>query len=629
MTSPTARALVWAAGLLVPRVTRPEWKEEWDGELAALEEARAGGALGLPSPMGYAFGAFAHALWMRTEGWTVDSMFQDIKYSTRVLRKSPGFTLVATLTLALGIGANASIFSLVNGVMFRAPDQILEPGRLVQIARSYESAPRWDNFSWPAMRMIQAEAGAFSGIAGFSREQFILGRGTDTEQVVGQLVTGNYFEVLGVRASIGRLLQPTDDMTPGGHPVVVLSHELWHRRYSGDPSVVGSTIAVGTAPYEVLGVAPEGFVGVENLGAAPSMWVPVAQHPGWFGMSPFDQWGWSWVNLVGRLDEGATFQEARASMDVVQFRLREAYPANEDIEVLLAEGIGLDPEERTEAKQMAFILTLIVGVVLLLTCTNVANLFLARATARRGEVGVRMALGAGRGRLARQTLTESLILALLATTVAAPIVLSAETFLPLIFPFGLTGSVAPDARVLGFLVSVGIAAGLLLGAVPAWASSRRGVTEALRDAKSTGGRTKTRLQDFLVISQLGLSLGLVAGAALLGRSVMNARSAQPGFDPTGLVVGYMDLDLTGRYDEEAGLDLWNRLVTSAARIPGVQSATLANQTPIVGGHSRRTVRPAGRNDVEFEAESIVVGGDYFQTLGIPLLRGPSTRRCVR
>lgn len=621
MTSAIARALIWVAGLLLAPAERSEWKEEWDGELAALEEARAGGTAGLPSPARYALGAVTHVLWMKREGWTMDSLMQDLKYSTRILRKSPGFTVVATLTLALGIGANASIFSLVNSLLFRVPAGVSQPDRLVQIARSYEQAPRWDNFSWPATEAIRDEARAFSGVAGYARESFILGRGTQTEQVLGQLVTGNYFGVLGVRPSLGRLIQPMDDVTPGEHTVAVLSHELWLGRYGGDPSVVGSTIAVGATPYEVIGVAPAGFVGVENLGSPPAIFVPVAQRTGFDGMTPFAEWGWSWINLFGRMDEGVTVEEAQASMDVVQFRLREAYSGNAGIQVLLAEGLGLNPGERSGASQMAMILGLIVGVVLLLTCTNVANLFLARATARRGEVGVRMALGAGRGRLARQTMTESLLLALLATAVSAPIVLSAERFLPMVFPFGMTGSVAPDTRVLLFTVILGITAGVLLGAAPAWVLSRRGVTEALREAKSTGGRSTTRLQDFLVVGQLGLSLGLVAGAALLGRSVLNARSANPGFDPAGLVAGYLDLSLTGRYDVESGSTMWNRLVQAGAEIPGAESSTVASQTPIVGGHSRATVRPVGRDDVDYEAESIVVGGDYFATMGITLLRG--------
>ena len=196
------------------------------GELAALEYEHARGTTGLPDLLTYALGVVPHAPWMRTEGWTMDSMLQDLRFSTRVLLRSPGFTLVAAVTLALGIGANASIFSLVNGLMFRSPAGIHEPDRLVQIARSYESAPRWDNFSWPAMELIRDESRMLSGVAGYSGRSFVIGRGTETRQVPGQFVTGDYFAVLGVHPVVGRLVQPADDVNPGEHSVVVLSHSL-------------------------------------------------------------------------------------------------------------------------------------------------------------------------------------------------------------------------------------------------------------------------------------------------------------------------------------------------------------------------------------------------------------------
>ena len=570
VSSVPARIAVRAAGLLVPRGQRAEWSEEWLGELIALEEEHARGATGLPGLLAYALGAVPHALWMKTEGWTMDSMLQDLRFSTRVLLRSPGFTLVAAVTLALGIGANASIFSLVNGLMFRSPAGIHEPDRLVQIARSYESAPRWDNFSWPAMELIRDNARALSGVAGYSQRAFVIGRGTETRQVSGQFVSGDYFEVLGVQPVAGRLLQPADDVNPGEHTVVVLSHSLWASRFGADPSIVGTTIPIGAVSYEIVGVAPVGFAGPETIGTPPAIWVPGMQRPGFNGQALFDQWGASWLNLVGRMNDGVTFEEAEASMQVV-----------------------LSPRLRADAKQISIILVLIVGLVLLLTCTNVANLFLARAASRRSEVGVRMVLVANRGRLARQLITESVLLGLVATAIASPIVLAAGSFLPRLFPYSLNVPVGADARVLAFLLAVGIGAGLLFGAAPAWASSRRDVREALREGASTGGRRKTRLRDMLVISQLGLSLGLVAGAALLGRSVLNARSAQAGFEAEGLVAGYVDLEPTGRYDEELGRILWDRMVVAASQLPGVENATVANQVPIVGGTlSPRSALPA-------------------------------------
>ena len=617
--------IVRLAAWLVPGDRRAEWREEWLGELEALERARSQQPTseGLPSRIGFALGAIPHALWTMREEWTMEGLLQDLRFSARLLWRARGFTLVAALTLALGIGANASIFSLVNGLLLRAPGGIAEPDRLVQIARSYESAPRWDSFSWPAMKLIEREARTLSGVAGYQIVPLVLGRGSDAEPLLGQSVTGGYFEILGVRPLHGRVLQPADDLRPGAHPVVVLSHALWARRFGSDPAVIGSAVSIGASPYEVVGIAAEGFTGVETIGTPPALWISVMQHPRYASASslPTDHWGSSWLNVFGRMAEDVSFEEVRASMAVVSDRLRAASPVNEDMQALVVQGVGLDPGDRSEAETISFVLLLVVGLVLLLTCTNVANLFLARASTRRSEIGLRIALGAGRGRVARQLLTESLLLALLATVLAVPIVLAAGRFIPLMVPYALAVPVGADGRVFAFLATVGLAAGLLFGTVPAWASTRRDVAATLREGGATAGRPRTRLRDGLVVLQLGLSLGLVSGAALLGRSVMNASAARPGFEPTGLVAGVVNLGPTGRYDEPAGRDFFLRLRDAAEDLPGIRSATVASQLPIAGGHSRSTVQPLGRDDIGFEAEYTVVGERYFETMGIPILEG--------
>jgi putative ABC transport system permease protein len=616
-----ARWLLRASSLVVPAHRRLEWMEEWTAEVEALARSRRETDRDYPSMARFVAGALPHALWMRKEEWTMESVAQDVRFAARVLRRSPGFTAVAALTLALGIGANASIFSLVNGMLLRAPQGIAEPDRLVQIARSYDQAPRWDSFSWPAFELIRSESRGLSGVAGFQDQPFVLGRGAEAEQVLGQLVSGNFFEVLGARPYVGRLLRPSDDVSPGAHAVVVLSHALWTRRFGGDPEVVGQTIHLGGDSYEVVGVAAPGLTGVETIGTPPALWVPTMQHPPYYGELPFSRWGWSWIDVIGRLDGGVSFQQARASMDVVTTRLRDADSVNEDIRVLMAPGVGLDPDGRRQASQLSLLLAVIVGLVLLLTCTNVANLFLARATGRGPEFGVRVAIGAGRARLGRQILTESLLLAVVATLVAVPVVYSADRFLPALFPYALAVPVGADLRVYAFLVGIGLLAGLLFGAVPAWVESRRALADVIRDAASSGARRSTRVRDALVVGQLGLSLGLVSAAALLGRSVLNAHAARPGFEPEGLVVAWIDPAAAGREDEEEGRGLYRRLLDRMVDLPGIQRATLANQAPVVGGHSRSTVMPPGREDVAYEAERIVVGPEYFEGLGIPILRG--------
>ncbi len=623
---PGLDVLLRILSVMVPGRDRAEWLEEWRGELEALEQARVAGAVGLPGAIEFVVGAIPHAMWMRVEGWTVDSLLQDARYSFRMLTRAPGFAVVAALTLALGIGANASIFSLINGLVLRSPPAIQEAERLVQIGRSFEDDPKWDSWSWPALRVIAEEGRAFAAVGGSSGEAFVLGRGATAERVIGRLVTGNYFDLLGVNPHLGRLIQPSDDVEPGGHRVLVLSYDLWVRRYGSDPDIVGRSVDVGGEAWEVLGVTPPGFVGVENVGIYPEVYGPAVmnayiEQAG----SLTETWGWSWLDVVARLEEGVSFAEARASMDVVASRLRSIDPVHEGIMVELAEGVGLDPTDRAEATRMSTILAVIVVLVFLLTCTNVANLFLSRAAGRTTEVGVRIALGAGGGRLVRQLLTEGSLLAVLAMILSLPLVLSAGELLPRVMPYRVSVSLAPDARVFGFLVVIGIIAGLTLSVAPAWAALRSDAARTLREGSSTLRRSRSRLQDMLVVSQLALSLALVTGAALLGRSVLNAYNADPGFEADGLSAGYVGLYDTGRYDRETGQAFYRDMYEAAQRLPGVDGVTLASQLPLVAGQSRASVQPVGREDVSFEAEYNVVGPDYFETLGIPVLQGRALR----
>ncbi|HKJ01102.1 MAG TPA: ABC transporter permease, partial [Longimicrobiales bacterium] len=509
---------------------------------------------------------------------------------------------------------------------------IREPDRLVQIARSYDDAPRWDNWSWPAAHLIEEEGRVFSGVAGFSNAAFVLGRGEDAEAVPGQYVSAGFFSVLGVRPVLGRLLDASDEVAPGSHPVVVLSHGLWVRRFGSDPGVAGTAVSLGSTPYEIVGVAPPDFAGVDALGYTPDLWVPAYQRVDFRGRTPFDQWGSSWFYLFGRLQDGVTFAAAEAAMDPVSMSLRAASEENRQIRVLLAPGVGLSPDERADGRRVGWLLTGIATLVLLLTCANVGNLFLARATERIEEVGIRQALGAGRTRLVRQLVTESVALALVATALAVPLVVVVGGLLPSLLPWRLAVSLAPDARVFAFMAVVGVVAGLLFGALPSLAVSRRDVARTLREGGTTGGRQRTRLRDALVVGQLALSLGLVSGAALLGRSVLNARTADPGFDADHVLVGFLNLSATGRYGNDDIADFDERLVAQLQATPGIAAAAVGGQAPILGGHSRSTVAPADRLDDEnarFEAEYTVVTPDYFSTLGIPVLRGRTFREAAQ
>lgn len=627
--SPTlAHGFLRILAALVPADRRREWREEWEAELEALVEVRSSGrAEAHPGIVSFVVGALPHALWIRTEGWTMESVVQDLRYAARGLWRAPGFTLVAALTLALGIGANAAMFSLVNGLLLRPPAGIVEPERLVQIARSYDQAPRWDNWSWPNAELIRSEGeDVFSGVAGFSTGSFVMGRGDDAEAVLGQYVSGRYFSVLGVLPFLGRPIDPSDELAPGGHAVVVLGHGLWTRRFGADPGVIGRTVSIGSVPYEIVGVAPADFVGIDATGSTPQLFVPAYQRG---NAQLFEAWGSSWYYLFGRLADGVSFGTAAAAMDPVTMQVRAAHENNEGVRVLLAPGVGLTPEERAEAGRITLLLSAIAALVLLLTCANVGNLFLARATARAGDVGVRQALGASRGRLVRQLVTESLVLAVVATAFAVPVLGGASRLLPLLVPSPVNASLAPDTTVYLFLGGIGLLAGLLFGALPSWSVTRHDVARTLREGGTTGGRRRTRLRDALVVGQLALSLGLMSGAALLGRSILNARVVEPGFDPDGMVVAFTNLRSTGRHDDAAAvIGFQERVVEELSRTPGVASAAIAGQAPVVGGHSRSTVVPADRaNDPEagFEAEYTVVTPGYFETLDIRVLKGRTFR----
>ncbi len=625
-----ARGIVQAAALLVPRPHRGEWRAEWMAELVALRDHPRGhpGRPGdYPSPVPFALGALPHAWDVRRRHAPQRAAAADLRIALRSYTRRPGFALMVVLTLALGIGATGAVYSVVDGLLFRPAAGVEDPGRLVQIARSYDQDPRWDSWSWPAYRLLAAESRTLSEVAGSQRSTVVLGRGTDAVSIPAEMVTGTYFGLLGVRPHLGRLLGPSDDLRPGEHAVLVLSHRLWVRRYGADPGIVGRTVALGAQPHEVVGVAPPAFVGLETLARRPEVWLPTMQHPGWYGQLPFEEWGSSWIDLVGRMAEGATLAEVRTEASLLSTRLRAAWEGHEGIRVLVAGSPGMSPEDRREARRASWLLLGIVLTVLLLACSNVTNLFLARHEARRQELAIRGALGAGRRRIVALLVRECLLLAGVATVLALALLHGASGLLPSLVPYPVSISLAPDGAVWLLTVVTGLGAGLLCGAIPAWLRVQGEGQRLMPGPRERGSVRFGRLRDGLVVLQLGMSVALVASAALLGRSLANARTAQPGFEPAGLAAAFVDVEGTGRYEDQAdGLELMERVRAEALDDPRLQAVAVADQAPIVGGHSRATVRPADRPDHPgFEAERILVGDGYFETLGIPLLEGRSFR----
>lgn len=605
---------------LVPRSERSDWLAEWRGELSALERDGAG----IVRRLGFALGAVPHALSLHRSN-AGGAGLSDLRYAVRTLVRRPRFTGVAALTLALGIAVNAALVSLVEGLLVRAPAAVDDPDRLVQLARSYDDAPRWDNFSWPALEALRDADHLFAGVAGSTVRSFVLGEGAGAELAAGAYVTGDWFDVLGVRPHSGRLIQPADDL-PDAPPVVVVSHGLWTRLFGRDPAAVGSTLHLGGRPHRIVGVAPPGFTGVDKLGPAPQVFVPTATLPplGIPGHSIRAAWGFSWIDVVARLQPGRTATSARAGLDGVSMALREADDDDSALRVLLAEGVGLAPSERDEAVRLAWLMAVVSGLVLVLTCANVAGLFLARAVDRRSEFAVRRTLGAGGARIARQLLTESALLAALATALAAPLLALVGEHLPRIVPASVAVSFAPDGSVWLALAGLGLGAGLLFGGVPAVLVARRAPARGLGSGRTTtGSRGTHRLRDGLVVGQLAVSLGLLAGAGLLLRSVRAALDARPGFDPSGVLAAPLDLERTGRYEApEAQTAFLDRLVAAAEARPEIERAAVSSTAPFVGPFSRMSRAPVDAPpDGWVEAEAIYADAAWFDQLGLTVVEG--------
>jgi len=558
---------------------------------------------------------------------------QDLKFGMRMVTKNPGFSLLVIVTLGLGIGLNTAIFSLVNAVLFR-PLPFDDVERIVELNRG-----DWNQFfSYPDYLEYRDRSGIFSELSAWSYAPISIGSGETTELRFGQIVTGNYFSTLRVSAHRGRVLTPDDDRTPGQHPVAVISFGYWQSNYGADPAVVGRDISLNGGVYRIIGVAPEGFVGAYPA-FAPDVWVPMmmeAQIMPEGGQLESRRSGW--LRTIGRLAPGVTLQQAQARLDQFTPSLKQIDPeryADETAYVVHPSGVGLPPEAQPATLAASGLVMLMVGLVLLIACANVANLFLARSTARRGEIAIRLALGAGRLRLIRQLLTESMILAVCAGVfgilIAGWAVGLAERLLPeLPYKITLALDVALDGRVLTFAIVVSMLTGIVFGLVPALQATKADVAPALKDdvgARSLGVK-RMRLQNALVVGQVCVSLVLLVSAALFVRSLQSANAIDPGFDHENVLAVSLAFSLHDD-DPVAGRAFYRGLLERVRAMPGVESASLNECVPLgftmsgnrywVEGRPPRT-DDSGEEVVDSAFRSTVSAGD-FKTLGIPLLRG--------
>jgi macrolide transport system ATP-binding/permease protein len=554
---------------------------------------------------------------------------QDLRFGLRMLLKNPSFTVVAIITLALGIGANTAIFSFVNALFLR-PLAVANPDRVVRLYAEDGRGRKFDTFSYPNYANLRDRNQTLQALAAHALVAASVGLGTEAENSEGELVTGNYFNMLGVNAALGRTLLSEDDLTPGAHPVVVISHAFWQRRLGADGGAVGQKLYLNGHPFTIVGVMPESFKGTYQAIAA-DFWAPMMMHE---QVRPrglkLDTRGWGWLSGTGRLKPGVTLAQAQAELNRLTNQLRQEYPKeNQGVGFTLFAASALPEQFREGASGMLKFFMAVVGLVLLATCANIAGLLLARMTARQREIAVRQALGASRGRLVRQWLTESLLLAL-AGCVAGLLfaVWAADGLMTLVPPDfrSFSPALRLDARVLGFTLAVTALAGLLCGLFPAWRASRADLINALKEGglATAGGRNRSRLQQSFVVLQVAVSLVLLVVAGLLLRSLQNSTAFDPGFKTDNLLLAQVDLRRHG-YSQEQGQAFYRQLHERLKALPGVRAVTSALVVPLGGskesmgyripGH----VQPDGRQT--FSIANSIVGPDYFATMGIPLSRG--------
>ena len=564
----------------------------------------------------------------------MDTLLQDLRYAARRLLRSPGFTLIAICSLAIGVGATTAIFTIANALLLRPPVGIGEPERLVDVGRTQEGGG-FDTFSYPNFQDIRAQTRTLEGLAAVNIEPraYSLNTGDGVVPVQGSPVSGNFFEVLRARPALGRFFLPEEDRTPGGSAVVVASYGFWRDKLGGDPAIIGKTLRLNGTPFILVGVASPGFHGPYI--SAPELWVPLTSTT--LLGTPRDLFTMRdgvWLTGVARLAPGVTPEAAQAELGGIAHRLQQAYPEENRGKGIRVIPSGLFPGEmRTAVQGFMALLLAVGGLVLLIASTNVAGMLLARGAARRREVAVRLAIGAGRGRLVRQLATEGVLLFLIAGAVG---VLAAQWFTSLLLhllprlPFPVAFDPVVDWRVLGFALAVSLLTGLLAGLVPAAHATRPELMPALKADSGSEGWRRLRLRSGMVVAQLAFSLLLLVGAGLFLRALVHARSIDPGFEPRGVELSALDFRLANLNDEQ-GTAFAGELLTRATALPGVTGAALAADLPLDGGSmgfgsievdGREPPRPpSARGPASWDADWNIVTPGYLGLLGIPVVEG--------
>ena len=571
----------------------------------------------------------------------LESILSDARYALRWLRKSPGFTVVAVASLAIGIGFNTALFAVVDALLFR-PLPVAAPDRLVDLFTSDAtgSVP-FSTSSYPDYLDLQAQNEVFDGIVGYSPMFAALNLDNRSRLTMGEIVTGNYFQVFGVGTALGRTILPADDR-PSAPRVAMVSHRYWMHDLGGAPDVVGRILRIRGNPYTIVGVAPSGFSGMVPV-LTPEMWIPVSASldvepvgmhdavPSPTGTTRLDRRADRWLFMRARLAPGATVAGARANLSLLMSRVEAANPiTNKGRRLTLkpTSDVHFHPVVDPIVVPIAAGLMTLVGLVLLIACANVASMLLARASSRQKEIGIRLAIGAGRGRLVRQLVTESLLISVFGAAGGLVLtwwLMAAVGALSLPLPIPLAFDLRIDLRVLAFTLGATFLAGLISGLAPAVQASRPNVVTDLRGetiASHAAGHRWT-LRDGLVAAQMAVTAVLLVVAALLTRSFMAAQQTNPGFAVNRLAILSTDTAMA-QYSDERSRQFYEEALARVTAIPAVESAALATRVPLQVNRNRWEVWIPDRHQTGEHGDTIevtTVSTDYFKTMGVPIVEG--------
>ena len=571
----------------------------------------------------------------------LESVLADIRYSVRWLRRSPGFTLVAVASLAIGIGFNTALFAIVDAVLFK-PLPVAAPERLIDIFTSDSTGTvGFSTSSYPDYQDLNAQNDVFDGLVGYSPMFAALNLDGRSRLAMGEIVTGNYFQVFGVAAALGRTILPSDDV-PGAPRVVMVSRRYWARELGSAPDAVGRFLRIRGQSYAIVGVAPAAFNGMVPI-LAPEMWIPlsasldvepIGMHdavPSPTGTTRLDRRADRWMFMRGRLKPGKTIEQARANLLVLGSRLATDHPlTNKDRRIALkpTSDVHFHPALDPVVVPIAAALMVVVGLVLLIACANVASMLLARASARHKEIGVRLAIGASRGRLMRQLVTEAVVLALLgavAGTLLAWWITSVVASLSLPLPIPLAFDMRIDGRVLAFTLGATFLAALLAGLAPALQATRPSLVADLRGevtGSPAAGRRWT-LRDLLVAGQMAITALLLVVAALLTRSFIAAQRTNPGFAVNRLAMVSTDTSML-QYTPEQSQRFYDEAIVKVSAIPGVESAALATRVPMQLNANTWEIWIPGRHEPGTLGDAVqvtTVSPEYFRTMGVAIVEG--------